>query len=295
MNAVKRTFGFIHSHQLAKKHLVSAYWRFIRWQLKSRLNSKFIKVKFLHQTYFFAKKGLTGITGNIYTGLHEFEEMGFLLHFLRSEDTFFDVGANVGSYTLLASSVCKAKSISFEPVPSTFDILKRNIDLNQISHLVKLENKGVGKEKGVIKFSSGEDTTNHVVTKFEEQDNTIEVQIVALNDYNQFAKPILIKIDVEGFETEVLNGAENILHDPSLKAIIIELNGSGERYGYDEDLIHRKLLSFSFTPFRYFPFTRKIEALEKFGESNTIYLRDMDFIKKRVATANHFKIFNQTI
>jgi hypothetical protein len=50
-----------------------------------------------------ATSGMTGATGNLYVGLHEFEEMAFLLHFLRPGDLFADVGANVGSYTILAA------------------------------------------------------------------------------------------------------------------------------------------------------------------------------------------------
>jgi thymidylate synthase len=63
---------------------------------------------------------MTGATGNIYAGLHEFEDMAFLLHLLRSEDMFADVGSNIGSYTILASGVVGAKSVAFEPVPSTY-------------------------------------------------------------------------------------------------------------------------------------------------------------------------------
>lgn len=295
MNAFKRTFGFIHQHPLAKHHLIPTYIKWIIWQIKSRLILGFIKVRFLDETYFFAKRRLTGITGNIYTGLHEFEEMGFLLHFLRPEDEFFDIGANVGSYTLLASSVCKSKSIAFEPHPSTFEILKRNVELNKINHLVRLENKGVGKENKVLKFSSNEDTTNHIIAKDEESNQSIDVPIVPLNDYFPINRPTLIKIDVEGFETEVLSGASNILNDPNLKAIIIELIGVGQRYGYDENKIHEKLLSLSFKPYRYHPIERKIKSSGKFEVPNIIYLRDLDFVEKRVKTAKSFKIFNQEI
>ncbi|RZL46322.1 MAG: FkbM family methyltransferase [Pedobacter sp.] len=295
MNAFKRTFGFIHQHPLAKKHLFRAYFKFISWQIKSRLNPNFQKVKFLDNTYFLGRKKLTGITGNIYTGLHEFNEMGFLLHFLKAEDTFFDVGANIGSYTLLASSVLKAHTIAFEPVPNTFNILKKNIELNHIENLVQLENKGVGKENASLRFSANEDTTNHVIANNEEGKDTILVPIVTLNDYVHMAKPVLIKIDVEGFETEVLNGASLLLTNTTLKAIIIELNGSGDRYGYDENQIHEKLMTHSFKPYSYNPFDRKIEELPRFGAFNTIYIRDTHFVNERLKGSTAFKIFNQEI
>ncbi|MES2417956.1 MAG: FkbM family methyltransferase [Bacteroidota bacterium] len=295
MNAFKRTFSFIHQHPLAKQHLFMAYLKWVIWQIKSRLSPGFHKIRFLDQTYFLAKRRLTGITGNIYTGLHEFEEMGFLLHFLRPEDVFFDIGANVGSYTLLASSVCKAKSFAFEPSPATFNILTQNIALNKLDNLVQLANKGVGKEKGILQFSANEDTTNHVIANDEASNYTIQVPIVPLNDYYPAAKPALIKIDVEGFETEVINGAMNVLQDSNLKAIIIELIGGGERYGYNENEIHKKLLSFKFKAYRYYPLERRIVETENLGESNTIYLRDLDFVSQRIKNAKSFKIFNRLI
>ncbi|SFG93198.1 methyltransferase, FkbM family [Pedobacter insulae] len=295
MNAFRRTFGFINQHPLAKRHLIKSYLRFIFWQFRSRIYFGLIKVHFLEKTYFLAKKGLTGLTGNIYTGLHEFNDMGFLLHFLRSGDTFFDVGANVGSYTLLASSVCKAKSISFEPIPQTYDILKQNIELNKIVHLVQAENKGVGKEVGNLKFTTNGDTTNHVLIGDDGNTAAVNVPVVTLDGYYPSSKPALLKIDVEGFETEVLNGASSILQDNCLKAIIIELIGGGAQYGYDENEIHLKLLDLSFKSYTYDPITRALKELQSIRNSNTIYIRDLAFVEKRLNEAKPFEIFNEKI
>jgi len=292
LKVIKLTFRFINEHPLANKHLVRAYIRFFSWQFKSRIRKDFQLVNFLDDTYFLAKKGLTGITGNIYTGLHEFNEMGFLLHFLRTEDTFFDVGANVGSYTLLASGVCKSKTISFEPVPQTFEILTQNIILNKLSNLVKLINMGVGKETGKLDFVANEDTKNHVA--FARDFDKISVDVIKLDDYASF-NPIFIKIDVEGYETEVLNGAIDMLKNPNLKAIVIELNGSGERYGYKEESIHKKLISHSFSPYTYDPFSRVLNKLETFGTFNTIYIRDIEFVNGRLKSGKSFNIFNESI
>ncbi|WP_177217072.1 FkbM family methyltransferase [Pedobacter insulae] len=221
--------------------------------------------------------------------------MGFLLHFLRSGDTFFDVGANVGSYTLLASSVCKAKSISFEPIPQTYDILKQNIELNKIVHLVQAENKGVGKEVGNLKFTTNGDTTNHVLIGDDGNTAAVNVPVVTLDGYYPSSKPALLKIDVEGFETEVLNGASSILQDNCLKAIIIELIGGGAQYGYDENEIHLKLLDLSFKSYTYDPITRALKELQSIRNSNTIYIRDLAFVEKRLNEAKPFEIFNEKI
>jgi len=79
---------------------------------------------------FIARTGDIGITGNIYCGLWEFPDMAFLLHALRADDLFVD--ANVGSYTILASSAIGASTVCFEPVPDTHDRLYTNIRLNEL-------------------------------------------------------------------------------------------------------------------------------------------------------------------
>ncbi|MGO4876816.1 FkbM family methyltransferase [Pedobacter psychrotolerans] len=292
MQAIYRTISFINNHPLAQKNLILAYYRFFKWQFNSIINKNLQPVHFIGSINFLAKKRLTGITGNIYTGLHEFNDMGFLLHFLKQDDLFFDIGANVGSYTLLAS-FRKAKTIAFEPILETFDILKKNIELNSLHADVTLVNKAVSSKHGIINFTNNQDTTNHVVNHASEQ--TTEVEMILLDDFFEENKPILMKIDVEGFETEVLNGAKNYLSDTSLKAIIIELNGSGNRYGFKDDDIQTKLLKHHFKPYDYNPITRILNELSTYGKDNTIYIRDLEFVKKRIQSSEAFKILNQVI
>jgi hypothetical protein len=56
------------------------------------------------------RHGMTGATQNIYVGLHEFADTMLPLHFLREGDLFLGIGANVGTYTVIASGVCRAKT-----------------------------------------------------------------------------------------------------------------------------------------------------------------------------------------
>jgi FkbM family methyltransferase len=297
MEKIKRTLGFIFTHPISKRHPVKSFFRFLLWQIQSSFSpSKFYVKNFLKPVKFYARKGLTGITGNIYAGLHEFNDMAFLLHFLRPDDVFLDVGANVGSFTLLASGVCKSKSIAIEPVTSTFDILNKNIDLNKLHSKVTTINSAAGAAKGTVTFTSNEDTTNHVTTENESNSaHTITVQVITVDSLAIDHSPTLIKIDVEGYETDVLKGMANTLDLPTLKAIIIELNGSGERYGYDEEKIHQALLAKKFKPYTYDPFTRQITEAESFGKYNTIYCRDMDFITRRLTDGAGIHIMGEVI
>ncbi len=297
MEKFKRTFGFILSHPLGKKHLFKTLFRFLYWQIQSSLQPSKLRVKpFLAGTKFYARKGLTGVTGNIYTGLHEFNDMAFLLHFLTPGDVFFDIGANVGSYTILASGVCKAKTIAIEASANTAIITQKNIDLNKLQNKVTLINAAAGAEIGTINFSKNEDTTNHVIGADELQNDNIEtVNVIKVDDLSIQNKPALIKIDVEGFETEVLKGMGKTLKQQSLKAIIIELNGSGERYRFADADIHNLLTNNGFKPYDYDPFQRNLTLLNTYSKHNTIYCRDIAFINNRIKNATAFKIMGENI
>lgn len=288
------TLRFIANHPLNRKSPWNGLVRFFWWQLKSRLFKQSFKYAFTEHTHLLVSRGMTGATGNIYCGLLEYEDMAFLLHFLRPEDCFFDVGANVGVYTILASGEIGANSVAVEPVPSTFRHLGNNINLNKLQAHTTALNIGLGEEKGILRFTSAFDTVNHVATPNDQ--DTIEVQVETVDNLTKrFCVPALMKIDVEGFETPVLNGAIKTLQSSDLKAIIIELNGSGKRFGFDENQIHLKLLGLGFKPYQYHPESKSLTELETFTKFNTIYLRDLSFIENRLQSAKRVRIGKQWV
>ncbi|TAE28701.1 MAG: FkbM family methyltransferase [Cytophagales bacterium] len=288
-----RLLKFITSHPLNKDNKIGAVMRFAKWQLNTILNGHPIVYKFTENSRLIIVKGMAGATQNLYCGLHEFYDMGFLLHLLRPSDLFVDIGANVGSFTILASAEIGADAISIEPVPSTFQHLKNNISVNNIHDRVESLNLGLGNRTGHIKFTKSHDTMNHVASGDEE--GTIDVEINTLDNVLKGRQPILLKIDVEGFETEVLKGAEKALIQKELKAIIIELNGSGQRYGYDEAKIYDKLLDLGFMSYQYDPFTRKLIEINTSGAHNTIFIRDLNFVSDRLMKARRIVVRDKEI
>lgn len=159
---------------------------------------------------------------------------------------------------------------------------------------VKALNIGLGSENGKQKFTKAFDTVNHVAT--ENETDTIDVEISTL-DYLLLTEPtpVLLKIDVEGFETEVLNGAARTLSNKTLKAIIIELNGSGQRYGYDDSQIHKKLIENGFKSYNYILKSKQLKEIVTFGTHNTIYIRDLDFVENRIKNCKQIKIGNKKV
>lgn len=288
------TFKFIASHPATRNNKWAAFQRFAGWQIQSRIFRRPVVYPFVENSRLVVEGGMTGATGNIYTGLHEFEDMMFLLHLLLPQDTFADVGANIGSYTVLASAVVGAKSISFEPVPSTFRHLKHNVAFNNIETLVELKNAGVGEALGKLRFTSGLDTMNHVVSNpSDPKSDTVEVDIVTLDDAMGDRTPTLMKIDTEGFELSVLKGAGKTLKNLALLAIIVELNGACQRYGVNEKDIHEFIISHDFKPITYDPFKRTFSVKESYNpHGNTIYIRNELETSERLSNARKFNILN---
>ena len=281
---------FIINHPLNHHDKLGAVLRFVKWQVASRLMPFPIVYQFTENSKLLIERGMTGATGNLYCGLHEFNDMGFLLHFLRPDDLFVDIGANVGSYTILAAAESGTSVISVEPVPSTFKRLESNILVNNIIKKVSLFNIGLGSEPGKVRFTRSLDTVNHVATV--DETDVIDIQVDTLDHLIGLQSPALIKIDVEGYETSVLNGAAETLKKGSLKALIIELNGSGKRYGYEDSDIHDTLTAHGFAPYHYNPLNREMTPLNGFSENNTLYLRDISFVKARIAEAKKYTVNN---
>jgi hypothetical protein len=79
-------------------------------------------------------------------------------------------------------------------------------------------------------------------------------------------------------------------------AIIIELNGSGARYNYDESLIHDNLINNGFNSYTYNPIKRELCKIKSFGlHPNTIYIRDIEFVVERLKEADKVDIRGKLI
>jgi FkbM family methyltransferase len=279
-----QTLSFILNHPLNQGHKAAALARYLRWQTSSRITSGKISMPFVNKTRLLVRHGMKGATGNIYCGLHEFNDMAFVVHTLRPEDLFVDAGANIGSYTILAAGVAGARTVSVEPAPSTFRDLEDNVRHNDLSPLVQAKNVALGETSGTLHFTSGLDTVNHVVATDESNTDTVSVSVLPLDELLAGEVPTVMKIDVEGFESAVIRGATKTLASPLLLGILMELNGSGTRYGYDEKTLHQQMLKLGFSNAAYDPFTRRISLQSNAGD-NSLYVRDIPALQSRLQSA----------
>jgi FkbM family methyltransferase len=284
-----RTLSFICHHPLAKRQKAKAIRKWLVWQIKSRVSSGKVSVSWIENSVLIVKKGMTGATGNIYCGLHEFHDMALLLHyFCEGQGLFLDIGANIGSFTVLASKVGMAKTICVEPVKSTMDALLANIEANRISDRVENHQVVLGEKTGKNWFSLDRDTTNSVVSElYVGQKEMIEVKTV--DEILGYRSADFWKIDVEGHEEAVLSGARASLNRPEVEVVLME----GETQA-----IQQIMISNSFQKAKYDPFIRTVSFLRS-GElssgSNNLWVRNPEKITARCRKARPINIYGQII
>jgi FkbM family methyltransferase len=290
------TVQFILNHPLSSKNKWLSFKRLISWQVTSRIIRIPMVIEFVNHSRLLMSTGMTGATGNFYAGLHEFEDMAFVLHALRADDLFVDVGANIGSYTVLAGAAVGATCIAIEPVLSTFEHLIDNVNLNGMSDRVQCLNIGIGKDHGFLSFSTASDTMNHVLLNDRNgNESGIQVCVERLDDVILDQIPFIIKIDVEGWETEVISGAQHTLESVSPLAVIMEF-GNGKQYNFDEEEIHQKMLKYGFKVVSYEPFHRKLEVLnQRNSNGNTVYVKDVDFWIQRLHSSAKYTVLGTAL
>ena len=268
-----KTLSFILGHPLNKGHPLSTLARYASWQVRSRLQDEIV-ADWIEGTKIAARNGMTGATGNIYCGLHEFADMAFVLHALGPDDLFVDVGANIGSYSILASGVVGAQSIAIEPDPGTAKSLARNIEVNALADKVEIVQSAVGAEEGEIAFTTGKDTMNRIATGADKHRQVVPLS--KLDSILEGKDPVVIKMDVEGFEREALRGAQETLKNPSLVAIQLETVDNESRAWIE---------GAGFQKFSYDPLTRTLHKAASIDMFNQLYVRGAQELAERLQTA----------
>jgi FkbM family methyltransferase len=158
-------------------------------------------------------------------GTYEEENQRLLQEHLRHGDVVYDVGANVGFFTLLGSRLVGTggRVVAFEPFPVALEYLNRHLELNGIDNVTVIE---AAVSEAARRASFREDPVITMGRLVEGGD--LEVDVVSLDEIyieGELPPPDLIKIDVEGEELKVLRGASLLLRDRE-PMILLATHGS---------------------------------------------------------------------
>ncbi|MCA1439323.1 FkbM family methyltransferase [Ensifer sp. IC4062] len=122
-----------------------------------------------------------------------------------------DIGANIGVYSIYASSLPNLRQIhAFEPAPEAFKLLKKNIALQTTASKIRAYDLALSSQAGQVQFNlvSPLSGANGIVTAAAKSGEVIRIQAKRLDDVLSFSREkVCVKIDVEGHEFAVLSGA----------------------------------------------------------------------------------------
>ena len=165
------------------------------------------------------------------TGTYEKGTLYFIASCLNRGDCFIDIGANIGLMSIFASQCVgnSGKILAFEAHPETHELLLENIQLNKIEN-IKTFNFALGNETGKATIYDNWNVNRGGASLVIHAENStgFEVDVKTLDEViqNDF-QPKMIKIDVEGFEFQVLKGATNTIKNCK-PILIIEFSVSRE-------------------------------------------------------------------
>lgn len=163
--------------------------------------------------------------------IYEKKESEFLSRIMAEYHNFFDIGAHQGYYSYIATNYCK-KVFSFEPLKEFYNEINHHIKLNNIQN-IKLFNLGFG-NNNKIKYG-----------------NYLQIQTFKTNKLDDFFKnqnilnSSLLKIDVDGFEKDLIDGAKKIIFDKKID-VFIDIYFDRVHSGYDLLNFLKKNFSYSY-------------------------------------------------
>lgn len=170
-----------------------------------------------------------------YNARPDYHEMGLVQHLLRPGDRFVDVGANIGYYSLLAAALVGPGGAveAFEPGRPALDRLRENIALNRLFN-VRVHALALSDATGTVRFLGGRDTENRIAAAADASAPGQNVPAARLDDLLAGHTCALGKIDVEGAELRVLQGAEAMLSRANPPVWILEVTRRLRDFGTSE-------------------------------------------------------------
>jgi len=147
---------------------------------------------------------------------------------LKKDDIVIDIGANIGYFALMeAKSVGNnGKVYAVEPVSSNFELLKRNITINGYSN-VEVFNFAFGHKNEVRKLYLSSKYNWHAMVPFEGQDaiSSVDVNVYTMDTFLKNKEyPGFVRMDVEGYESRIIQGMEQTLKNNKPLKLFIELH-----------------------------------------------------------------------
>jgi FkbM family methyltransferase len=171
----------------------------------------------------------------------EEDTIKWIEQFKGKNKIFFDIGANIGIYSIYSAMLHKNKTFSFEPQYNNCILLEKNIQINRLEQFITIiPNPIHSKNISNFFFSKKENVQGSAFASFMQKKNlqsyslrkrlALSFSIDFMVNKNLLPIPNYIKIDVDGNEYEVIKGSLKTINSPRCKSILIENCGKEQKY-----------------------------------------------------------------
>jgi FkbM family methyltransferase len=181
----------------------------------------------------------------ILNGIREAQYVETVQKIIKEGDVVIDIGANIGYYVMLESKLVGTKGVIYaiEPVPENYDLLNKNIALNGYSN-VKTYRLALGNNNGMEQMYVPPERNLSVMTsvsnfqKGEKSVAEIEVKVMTLDEFlKDKPYPNVIRMDIEGYEYQIVKGMKKVLGTRLPLTILMELHCSNRPFEQSRELL----------------------------------------------------------
>ncbi len=196
-------------------------------------------------------------------GFYEKYETKLFKKVLKRGMTVLDIGANIGYYTLIAARKVgiNGKVFAFEPEPSNYDLLCKNIEANKFQNVVIIPKAVSNKVKTIKLYLSPENRAEHSFCKYL-NNKFVNVKTIVLDNFLKNKKIDFVKVDIEGAEAEALQGMQNVIKSNKKLILITEFWPAGiEMRGFSPKGYLEKLFELGFKLYNINETKQKLEPV----------------------------------
>ena len=162
--------------------------------------------------------------------IREILDTDIILKEVKGNMNILDAGANIGYYALLESSCLdhNGKVYAFEPDVRNFEVLEKNVKTNKLLSRIKLYNYAVGNENAIGKFYLYKESNINSFVKNEKkkdiEEKFVKMKIIKLDNFEHINKVDFIRMDIEGYECFLIDGAMEFLKRKNNIKLLIEVH-----------------------------------------------------------------------
>jgi FkbM family methyltransferase len=218
VTVTKKIVSFIWTHPANERERARALLRAAGFQARARLLHRRTLARLGDRSMVWVDLHRSAASKVVYANPPDHSEMLIWRKVLRPGDLFIDVGANIGTYAIWAGEL-GAEVIALEPAKDTFALLVENVTLN--GYAVSPIEAAAGNVCDTVRFTSGRDCVNRL-----DPEGSVETAMVTIDSIIKKGTVAGMKVDVEGFEIEVLRGCEQALSEHRIKLIQLEWNAT---------------------------------------------------------------------